>query len=103
MPTNRLIELGHRVTQDVRYAIRGLRRTPAFAAAAILSLALGIGANTAIFSALDSLMFRPLAVAQPERLVTFEQVFADGSRQYNLSFQDYRALAQLPFLEGTAA
>jgi putative ABC transport system permease protein len=56
---------------DVTYALRWLRRSPGFAAAAILSLALGIGANTAIFSVIDSLMLRTLPVRQPDRLVQF--------------------------------
>ncbi len=55
--------------QDLRYAWRGLRRSPAMAATAILSLALAIGANTAIYSILDAAMLRPLPVRQPDRLI----------------------------------
>ena len=55
--------------RDMRYAARMLARTPAFTAVAVLSLALGIGANTAIFSVVDALMLRPLAVPEPERLI----------------------------------
>ena len=54
---------------DVRYGLRSLARNPSFTAAALLSLALGIGANTAIFSVLDALVLRPLPVHEPERLV----------------------------------
>jgi len=57
------------VLQDVRYAFRSLRRTPAFAATAIVTLALGIGANTAIFSVLNSVLLRPLAYARSEQLI----------------------------------
>lgn len=57
--------------QDVRFALRQLRKNPAFAAVAILSLALGIGANTAIFSLINSLMLKSLPVANPQQLVTF--------------------------------
>jgi predicted permease len=58
------------LAKDVRYAIRGLRRSPAFTIAAVLSLALGIGANTAIFSFLDTLMLRMLPVEKPEQLLS---------------------------------
>ena len=55
--------------QDLRYALRALRSSPAFAAIAILSLALGIGANTAIFSLIDSLILKTLPVPHPEQLL----------------------------------
>ena len=59
-------------SSDLRYAGRGLLQKPAFAAVAILSLALGIGANTALFSIVDSLIRRSLPVREPERLVLLE-------------------------------
>ncbi len=58
-----------RLWQDVRYALRVMRRTPGSTAVVILSLALGIGANTAIFSLIDAVMLRMLPVGHPEQLV----------------------------------
>jgi predicted permease len=59
------------IAQDVRFAWRGLRRHPAMAAVTVLVLALGIGANTAVFSVVDALVLRPLRFPEPEELVTF--------------------------------
>src|ERR1700693_2384797 len=59
------------VTQDFRFALRLWRQRPGFTAVALLSLALGIGANTSIFSLMDALMLRSLPVKQPEQLMLF--------------------------------
>jgi putative ABC transport system permease protein len=76
------------IIQDLRYAIRGLRRSPAFTVAVIATLALGIGANVAMFAVLDRLMFRPLPyVKAPERthLVYLQTTFR-GTRSTNTVF-----------------
>src|SRR5262245_16055135 len=73
--------------RDLRYAVRGLLRAPAFTVVAVLSLALGIGANTAMFSVIDALMWRRLPVADPDRLV---MVSAAGN--FGLTYANFERL-----------
>ena len=66
--------------QDLRLAVRALAATPVVTAVAVLSLALGIGANTAIFSLVDSVILRTLPVAEPQRLVILSGRRDSGER-----------------------
>src|SRR5215217_4787056 len=59
------------ITKDIQFAVRGLLKRPAFAAIAVLTLALGIGANTAIFSVVNAVLLRPLPIKEPDRVMTF--------------------------------
>jgi predicted permease len=79
--------------RDVRHALRGLRRNPGFTAAGILSLALGIGVNCAIFSFVDGLLLRPLDVRHPEQIVDIGAAFPRGPDR--LSYREYAAYRDL--------
>jgi len=72
--------------QDLRYAVRTLARTPAFSAVAVLSLALGIGANAALFSLMDVMLLRALPVKNPQELVEFVRTHPDGAMMTNLPY-----------------
>src|SRR3954452_24239263 len=75
--------------RDLAYALRLLRRAPGFAVVAVTTLALGIGASTAIFTVVDSVLLRPLRFAEPSRLA---MIFTDsGARLSQAYMHEWRA------------
>src|SRR4051812_39757003 len=93
---------------DCRFALRGMRRSPAFATAAVLTIAIGVGANTAVWSIMDALMRRALPLAKPEQLVAIKRVGLEDN-SYILSHplmeqmqHDLGATAQLAAMSSIA-
>ena len=78
--------------RDLNFGVRSLLRQPGFAIVGVLLLSLGIGLNTAIFTLVDTLVFRPLPVAQPERLVAVFTTGEDGTGFESTSYQDFKDL-----------
>ena len=76
--------------RDLKYALRGLRKAPGFAAAVIMTLALGVGATTAVFSVLEGVVLRPLPFPDPDRLaVVWQNDRATGTVREQASTSDY--------------
>ncbi len=77
------------VRRDVRFALRSLRRSPGFTLVAVLCLALGIGANAAIFSVINAVLLRPLPYAEPDRLVRAYEMRGDEGKTGSVSVPNY--------------
>ncbi len=85
--------------QDLHYGLRRIVRSPAFSAVVVLTLALGIGANTALFSVIDAVLLRPLPYSEPDRLVTIDHHYPSlGDLHASVSapgFRDYSGRTQV--------
>lgn len=101
-------EAAESVVQDLRYAAHGIRRAPGFALTAVLTIALGIGGNTAVFSILNTLLLQPLDAAAPHELVRVytsegREIRSASDRFGGSSYADYVDLAKSKSLAGLAA
>src|SRR6202050_2842096 len=82
--------------QDLRFAFRQIRKAPSFAITAVLTLALGIGANTAIFSLVNSLLLRPLPVQNPGQVAELAEALGKGPMFPNFSLPEYKQVSAEP-------
>ena len=89
--SRRLRTAAEQFTHDLRFGVRLMRRSPAFAFVAMLTLGLGIGANTAIYSLFDVAFLRPLPLRDPEQLVLLEAITKHGE-ELNVSYPLYQRI-----------
>jgi predicted permease len=87
---------------DVRYAVRSMRRNPGFTAVAITALALGIGANTAIFSVVNGVILQPLPFREPDRIVRLDESYPNGGHNGAVAIPKYMAWRNHDVFAGTA-
>src|SRR5882724_10049248 len=85
----RKVNLVENLMRDLRYAGRTFKRSPGFTAIAVLSLALGIGANPAIFSLIDAVLLKSLPVTRPQELTVLTPVSREGKRGSGFSYRGY--------------
>lgn len=90
------------IRQNLRYGFRGIRRNPGFAAVTILSLAIGIGANTAIFSLVNGVLLRPLAYKKPQHVFAINERYSGGGPMPVNPVHAREWAAQCPSLEHVA-
>lgn len=97
--TNRRRNMIADLWQDLRYAARTLGKNPGFTLVVVVTLALGIGLNTAVYSVVDAVLFRPLPFAEPDRLVEIQQLEAKSGFSYPglrwEAFQEWRSQTNL--------
>ena len=100
------LNLVENLIKDLRYAVRRVGHNPVFTIAAVLTIALGIGVNAALFSIYNAAALRPLPISQPDQVVRVERWFENGSRgdiQYEFSFGEYLAARSSTSFAGVAA